>query len=108
MQFNSSGNSNKSSIQTAKKLFKDAGYKIPELIYWNLNAEYGNNPVKYDTSGACLISGYNPVILKFLTDGVLESPLETMNKVLNSERYSIIDSFKSLKNVKSSNEHWWY
>ena len=85
------------SQKLAKEAFKEAGYKLPELIFWNLNAEYGNQPVKYNKSGTCLISGYNPVILKFLVDGKLESPLETMNRVLNSERYAIIDTFKSIK-----------
>ena len=111
MQFDDSGSSNKTSVQVAKKRFKDAGYKMPELIFWNLNAKYGNNPVKYDTNGACLISGYNPIILKFLIEGVLETPLETMNKVLNTERYEIVNTFKSLKNIKrskNSDSQWWY
>ena len=97
MQFNEcTQEADKTSQKLAKKKFKEAGYKIPELIFWNLNASYGNTPVKYNESGTCLISGYSPVILKFLVDGKLETPLETMNKVLNSERYAIIDTFKSI------------
>lgn len=97
MQFNEcTQEADKTSQKLAKKKFKEAGYKIPELIFWNLNASYGNTPVKYNESGTCLISGYSPVILKFLVDGKLETPLETMNKVLNSERYAVIDTFKSI------------
>ena len=92
MQFDESGYENKNSIKVAKELYKESGYRLPELIFWNLNAEYGNYPVKEDKSGACLISGFNPVILKYIVSGKLETPTETMLKVLNRERYSIIDT----------------
>lgn len=67
--------------------YEEAGYKLPQVVFWNVNGRPGNVPVRYDTSGAALISGYNPTILKSLLEGDVKSPQQFMLDVVMSSRY---------------------
>ena len=84
MQFNSCKPS-VSSFQTAKAKFAQAGRKCPTVIFWNVNANYGNSPVTQHETGAILVDGYSPNVLKSLFAGELETytPLNAMLNVLN-------------------------
>ena len=68
--------------------YLDAGYNIPNVIFWNLRTSDGV-PVKFDERGTALVSGFSPSIMKSLLGGDI-TPVAMMMKVLNSERYSLI------------------
>jgi hypothetical protein len=70
--------------------FANAGYVMPELVFWNVNAFAGNHPVKYDQTGTALVSGCSPSIFKNILGGKDMTPYGMMLEVLNSERYDII------------------
>ena len=63
------------------------GYKMPKLIYWNVNARQnnipmlGNGPISY-------VSGFSPSIFETIMTG--KTGYELMMDKLNSERYSVI------------------
>lgn len=45
--------------------FMDAGYEVPNVVFWNLNSRQRNNvPVRVHDTGTALVSGYSPSILK--------------------------------------------
>ena len=67
--------------------YEKAGYKLPQVVFWNVNGCPGNVPVKYNTSGVALISGYNPTILKSLLEGDVKSPQQFMLDVVMNSRY---------------------
>lgn len=74
-----------SAIQMIEGLYKIAGYKIPNIIFWNLRTSTGF-PVKYDKSGTALVSGFSPSIMKTLLEGEM-NPLKVVISTLMNERY---------------------
>jgi hypothetical protein len=73
-----------------EKLYSDAGYKIPKIIYWNLNSRHGDVPVAFDKMETALVSGFSPAILKSLLGGDDFTPVSIMDKTIMNERYSDI------------------
>lgn len=78
-------------VDLVKQMYADAGYSMPRLIFWNLNAGYKNTPVKFDENGTALVSGFSPSIMKAVLANDLEeyTPYNVMLKTLMSERYAI-------------------
>ena len=70
--------------------FAEAGYEMPNIIYWNVNAV---NPVFHATSdvkGVQMASGSSPALFKSILDNLGKTPLEAVLEVLNSDMYSMI------------------
>lgn len=92
MQFNSSwGNIGKDStaFKSIKKMYNDAGYEIPNIVFWNLCA-YDNAPVKFDKSGVALVSGFSPSILKSILSSSEDfTPFGIMMTALSDPRYNL-------------------
>ena len=68
--------------------YKAAGYKIPNIVFWNVNASGSNLPVQKNEAGVTLVSGCSPSIFKMVTEN--KSPEEVMLDIIDSERYSSI------------------
>ena len=73
-----------------EQMYSDAGYNMPKIVYWNLNARNDNYPVKYDTQGTALVSGFSPALLTSLLAGKDFTPEIMMLDVVNSQRYEQI------------------
>lgn len=91
MQFDRCCRSNKrTNFEQIQKLYRKAGYEMPQLVFWNVNAIGGNVPITMHDTGTCLVSGCSPSILKsILTDKVV-TPVDTMNDTVYSDRYAPI------------------
>ncbi len=72
-----------------KKLFRDNGYSLPQVVFWNVNSRSKNIPVSMKESGAALVSGASPAIFDMVASGEI-SPEKIMERVLNSERYAAV------------------
>ena len=72
--------------------YEAAGYNVPKVVFWNLNASYGNAPVKFDKSGTALVSGFSPAVVKPLLAGDLETftPESVMLKTIMDDRYKVL------------------
>lgn len=57
----------RSSKQETMRLFKEKGYKT-RIVWWNLNSRNITCP-EMDSDGNIFLSGYNPMLLKFLGAG---------------------------------------
>jgi hypothetical protein len=94
MEFNSAVRSrswNPTAQQMIESMYTEAGYKIPKLVYWNIQSRGDNNkPVHFDTNGTCLVSGFSPALLTNLLAGKDMTPITMMMSVINSERYKAI------------------
>ena len=76
--------------QMIEKMYNDAGYKIPQIVYWNIQSRNGGVPVAFDAKGTALVSGFSPAIMTSLLGGDIESPQQIMDKTILSERYAPI------------------
>ena len=92
MQFNACVRHDDSAMQMIARKYAEAGYTLPKVVFWNLNAAYGNAPVKFDTSGTALVSGFSPAVVKPLLAGDLETftPESVMLKTIMDDRYKVL------------------
>jgi hypothetical protein len=90
MQFNACVTFDDSAMQMMQRKYESAGYKMPKVVFWNLNA-YDNAPVKFDESGTALVSGFSPSIVKPLLSGNLEkfTPESVMLETIMQDRYAV-------------------
>lgn len=53
--------------RTIKRKFEEAGYTLPELVYWNLAARGQGTakPARADEEGVALVSGYSGALMKY-------------------------------------------
>lgn len=89
MQYNQSVNgTDDSAMEMIERKYSNAGYILPQVVFWNLNS-YDNVPVKSDKSGAALVSGFSPSILKGIlsADPMEFSPEGVMKKTIMNSRY---------------------
>lgn len=90
MQFNSCTRYDNSAIEMIRRKYEDAGYTVPNVVFWNLNA-YDNVPVRYDEKGVALVSGFSPAIMKAVLAADMEAmtPEAVMKKAVMSDRYAL-------------------
>jgi hypothetical protein len=81
---------NPTAQEMVKKMFTDAGYELPNIIYWNIQSRGENVPVSFDEQGTALISGFSPSIMTSLLSGVSMTPVSIMMETIGKERYSRI------------------
>lgn len=88
--WNRSSEWNPTAQKMIEKMYADAGYTMPKIVYWNIQSRNNNNPVQFDKQGTALVSGFNTNILKSLLSGDDLTPLSMMLKVVNDDRYNPI------------------
>lgn len=92
MEFDScayNGNQRCTNFELAKQKFNIAGYKLPNVVFWNVNSINEQVPVKSHESGALLISGSTAKIFDMVQSGDL-NPEKFMLDIINSDRYNLI------------------
>jgi hypothetical protein len=52
--------------------FQDAGYKLPKVIYWNLNGGNGSYPTSSMENDVALVSGFSPNIMASVINANLD------------------------------------
>lgn len=90
MEFNSCVTSNTTQYQGITEKYKNAGYELPKVVFWNIASRHDNFPVQAKTPNTALVSGFSPSILTSLLSGEDFSPTGIMLKTLNNERYSAV------------------
>jgi hypothetical protein len=76
-----------SAMEMIEKEYAKAGYKLPQVVFWNLNGRAGNSPVTYNKVGTALVSGFSPSIVKSVLGGEEMTPISIMLKTVMVERY---------------------
>lgn len=89
MQFDYCTQYDDSAMQMIARKYEQAGYNVPNIVFWNLNAA-DNVPVKYDTRGAALVSSFSPSIVKSVLSADLDNftPEGIMMNTIMNERYN--------------------
>lgn len=73
-------------METVAKKWRAHGYKLPSVIFWNLNARNNNIPAIGD--GFSYVSGFSPVMIETILSG--KDGLDLVLEKLNTERYACI------------------
>lgn len=90
MQFDQCTEKDDSAMQMIERKYSEAGYSVPKIVFWNLNARAKDVPIKYDQSGAALVSGFSPAIMKSILSAESFTPQDVMLNTLNNPRYTCI------------------
>ena len=93
MEFNACvKNAGTTNFNNAKAKFEAAGYKLPEVVFWNVASRNRQQPVTKNEQGVALVSGCTPRLFSQVVDGSLAAmtPYEFMLDVLGGERYEKI------------------
>ena len=72
------------------KKYEAAGYRLPQVIFWNVNAANATFHAAADQAGVALVSGYSPAVFKTVMQSIGKTPIEVMMEIVNSERYAAI------------------
>lgn len=88
MQFDQCAKYDDSAMQMIERKYAEAGYAVPQIVFWNLNAA-DNVPVKFNKHGVALVSGFSPTIVKSVLAADLEefTPEQIMRNTIMSDRY---------------------
>jgi hypothetical protein len=50
---------NTTAQEMIEQKYAEAGYKVPAIVYWNIQSRGNNIPVAFDKTGTALISGFS-------------------------------------------------
>ena len=76
-------------FEYAKKEFARHGYRLPQIVFWNVNSRNRQQPVTKNEQGVALVSGASPQIFSMLSEGILD-PYSFMLETLSAKRYERI------------------
>ena len=78
-------------FDTIAQKYAAAGYKLPRLVFWNVNSRTGTIPVKENDLGVALVSGFSTNICKMVMSGETD-PYKCLLETLNAERYDAVET----------------
>lgn len=95
MEFNSCDRNYRSNFAAIKAKYTAAGLPMPVIVFWRVDVKVAQQPVTKHETGAILINGYSPSILKSILSMDIESlesitPLNVMLKTV-AEKYPFVD-----------------
>ena len=74
-------------FEYARRLFQSYGYRLPRIVFWNVQSRNQQQPVSVNDRGVILVSGCSPRIFSMVAGGESD-PVVFMRKTLLSERYA--------------------
>lgn len=84
---------NETIFKYAKEKYEKNNYKLPKIIFWNLDKNTNHFPVTFEDEGSICISGYNQKLLESILQGNIEkfNIVNIMLSTLDNERYTFPD-----------------
>ena len=82
-------NADITNFEYAKRLYRKYGYKLPRVVFWNVQSRNSQQPVKSNEQGVALVSGFTARIFSQVMSGEMD-PYTNMMNVIGSERYEKI------------------
>ena len=80
MQFNDSQRG-MTHFEHMKEEYERAGYKLPKIVFWNLDAHMGT-PAECDNDSVAMVSGFSPSIMKAVLNAQEFTPMDVMLEAL--------------------------
>lgn len=81
-------------FKVAQAEFKEHGYKLPKIVFWNLRGDADDTavPVTHREEGTALVSGFSGHLLKLFMAGGDEldkfDPFTVMKAAISAEKYN--------------------
>lgn len=75
-------------VEEIRNRYEAFGYKMPKLVFWNLNANPKTAPATVNDAGVALVSGCSPSLLKSILGGKDFSPESMMLETVMVDRYN--------------------
>ena len=82
-------NASETNFENARRRYEAYGYKLPEIVFWNVGSRNRQQPVTMNEQGVALVSGVTPRLFSMIAGNEL-SPYKLMMETLGSERYASI------------------
>ena len=76
-------------FERIKQKYKEAGYDLPTLVFWNVESRNTQTPATINDQGVILLSGASPAVMKIALEGG-QNMLEVINNIINGVRYERI------------------
>ena len=73
-------------FQTIDEKFKETGYIMPKLVFWNICGRTNTIPLKENEAGVALVSGFSTTIFDMVLNNETD-PLKILLNKLNTPRY---------------------
>ena len=73
-----------------KKVYEDAGYELPKIVFWNLDAHMGT-PAECSDDSVAMVSGYSPSIMKAVLNAENFTPMDVMMEALKDIELNYIN-----------------
>jgi len=64
-----------------KEEYEKAGYELPKIVFWNLDAHFGT-PAKCSDDSVAMVSGFSPSIMKAILNAEEFNPISVMMEAL--------------------------
>lgn len=77
-------------FKTIEAKYRGYGYKLPRLVFWNVNSRTNTIPVRENDMGVALVSGFSVNICKMVMSGKTD-PFECLLETLNTPRYQPVE-----------------
>ena len=89
MQFDECVEYDDSAIEMITRKYAEAGYTVPQVVFWNLRYSHGV-PARADQQGVALVSGYSPSLMQGLLEaGTFATAEEVMLQTVMRPRYDL-------------------
>lgn len=88
MEFNSGTRFGGTAYQRAKTYFAEAGYEIPNIVWWNIASRNNSTPVLSKENGTALVGGCSPSIVKNICNGKF-NPEDILMKTIMNKKYDL-------------------
>lgn len=112
MQFDASQSGrNRPHLGLIERKFKQAGYEMPKLVFWNLRDSMCNgSPAQSDSDGVAMVSGFSPVLMKSILECDDFNPMNVMMEALKEIEVDCTNLPNSLDIDYEEEETWdeWY
>lgn len=90
MEFDRATRWNDTYYNNFERMYAEAGYAVPTIIFWNVNSRHDVFHVACDKKGVQLASGSSASTFKSILANIGKTPYEAVVDTLNSEMYSMI------------------
>lgn len=81
----------KTLFDTIASKYAEYGYKLPKLVFWNVNSRTGTVPVRENALGVILVSGFSVNTLKMVMQNETD-PYKALLNVVLSKRYDAVEN----------------